>query len=71
MTNIASTLGILTAHSIADVCAVARASRTTVYEAIRAGALVARKRGRSTVILSDDLRRWLESLPVVSPNPKS
>ena len=25
------------------------------------------KRGKSTLILADDLRRWLESLPVVIP----
>ena len=55
------------AYSIAEACAVARAGRTSVYQAIAAGELVARKRGRKTVILFDDLRRWLDSLPVISP----
>jgi hypothetical protein len=38
-------------------------SRSGIYEAIKAGKLIARKRGFRTVILADDLRRWLESLP--------
>jgi excisionase family DNA binding protein len=59
----------LSALSIPEVCAVARASRTTVYEAIRAGELIARKRGRRTVVLSDDLRRWLENLPAITATP--
>jgi excisionase family DNA binding protein len=56
------------AYSIAEACEVARAGRTAVYEAIRAGELRARKRGRRTIVLADDLRRWLESLPVLKPN---
>ena len=37
-----------------------------MYEAIKAGELVARKRGARTVVLSDDLATWLNSLPTVS-----
>ena len=55
------------AHNISEVCALARASRTVVYEAIKTGELVARKRGRRTVILSDDLSAWLKSLPPIIP----
>lgn len=55
------------AYSVAEACAVARAGRTAVYEAIKSGELTARKRGRRTIILSDDLRRWLESLPAITP----
>jgi len=58
------------AYSIAEACAIARAGRTYLYGAIKSGQLVARKRGRRTVILSDDLRRWIESLPAVAPHPK-
>lgn len=49
--------------TIAEVCAAARAGRTVVYEAIKSGKLRARKRGRKTIILGEDLRAWLENLP--------
>ena len=53
------------AYNIAEACAAARAGRTSIYAAIRDGSLVARKRGRKTIILPDDLRRWVESHPPV------
>jgi excisionase family DNA binding protein len=57
------------AYSIAEACAVARAGRTAIYEAIRRGELVARKRGRRTLIVAEDLRLWVEGLPAVEPRP--
>lgn len=54
------------AYSVSEACNVARTGRTFIYEAIKAGELVARKRGRSTIILADDLQRWLQSLPVTT-----
>jgi len=60
-----------TALSIVQVCEAASASRTTVYEAIKAGELVARKRGARTLVLSDDLAAWLQSLPTISGAPRS
>ena len=43
------------------------ASATSLYEAIAAGRLVARKRGRRTIILAEDLRKWLDAMPAVVP----
>lgn len=36
---------------------------TSICEAISAGKLGAKKHGRRTIILPDDLRVWLETLP--------
>jgi excisionase family DNA binding protein len=57
-------------HSIADACAVARVGKTAIYEAINSGKLPARKRGRRTLILAEDLRRYLNALPPLVP-PKA
>ena len=51
------------AYSIKEAVATGAGSRTKLYEAIAAGTLRARKRGRSTVILASDLARYLEGLP--------
>jgi len=55
------------AYSIAEACAVARTGRTSIYQAIKSGDLIARKRGRRTIVLLEDLRRWLEKLPATTP----
>ena len=49
--------------SISEACAMAGIGRTKVYEAIASGRLKARKCGTRTLILRDDLRRFLNSLP--------
>jgi excisionase family DNA binding protein len=54
------------ALKISEACAAARVGRTALYQAIQRGELPARKRGKSTLILVDDLRRWVESLPAVT-----
>jgi excisionase family DNA binding protein len=51
------------AFSIPQVCELSALGRTRVYEAIREGALVARKHGRRTVILRSDLEAFLGALP--------
>jgi excisionase family DNA binding protein len=60
---------ITLAHSISEACSIAGLGRTSLYEAIRSGALRAVKRGRRTLILDDDLRRWVQSLPPVAVKP--
>jgi excisionase family DNA binding protein len=55
------------AMKIGEACSASRCGRTTIYDAIRQGQLRAVKRGKSTLILESDLRRWLESLPAIDP----
>ena len=52
------------AHTIDDTALHAKCGRTTIYAAIKSGHLKARKIGRRTIVLDDDLRGWLGSLPV-------
>ena len=58
------------AHSIAEACARSGIGRTAIYELINTGQLPARKRGRRTLILVEDLQRCLQSLPSVKVNPE-
>ena len=51
------------AYTIAEACEVSGVGRTTIYKAIKSGKLIARKFGRRTIILADDLAAWLRSLP--------
>ena len=57
---------VANALSIADACKMAGVGRTTIYEAIAEGRLKARKLGRRTLILRDDLpTQFLAALPEV------
>ena len=59
------------AYSIAQACEIANISRTSVYDAIKSRKLIARKNGRRTVILAEDLRLWLQDLPARTPQATS
>lgn len=56
------------ALTVSEACAAARIGRTTLYEAIKSGDLVAAKCGRKTIIRVDDLRQWLARLPTIGSN---
>jgi excisionase family DNA binding protein len=56
--------------TIAEVCAVARVGRSTLYKAISAGNLRAMKIGRRTYIRAADLNRWLEGMPSLVPKQR-
>ena len=51
--------------SILEACRVAGIGRTKLYEAISDGALKARKYGKRTIILRNDLQDFLTALPLV------
>ena len=51
------------AYGIDEACVATNVCRDKLYAAIRDGLLLARKYGRRTLILEQDLRAFLESLP--------
>jgi excisionase family DNA binding protein len=55
------------AYTIPEAVKVSRIGRTRLYEAIKDGSLRAKKLGRTTLILPDDLARYLQDLPRYMP----
>lgn len=56
------------ALTVDDFGAIAKLSRSKIYEEIREKRLVARKIGNATRILRTDARAYLASLPVMGAN---
>ena len=52
--------------SVPEACTVAGIGKTKIYEAIATGQLKARKLGKRRLILRDDLRDFLTSLPAAA-----
>ena len=59
------------AYPIDAVPAIAGVTRTQVFEAIRAQELMARKRGRRTIIEAGELHRWISTFPTRGRRPTS
>jgi excisionase family DNA binding protein len=51
------------AYSVAEAAKQVKSGRSKLYQEIKAGKLVARKLGRKTLILDEDLRAYAKSLP--------
>jgi len=54
------------AVSIADAVHISGIGRSSLYEAVKRGDLPIRKAGRRTLVLTQDIRSWLDSLPKVA-----
>lgn len=52
------------ALTVCDVAREGSMSERQVYRLLKEGKLKARKSGRKTLILADDFKAWLSSLPV-------
>jgi hypothetical protein len=60
----------LLAYTIPAACKAAAVSRTELYRAVGRGELTMRKRNKRSLILADELRRWVQSLPASSNRSK-
>ena len=54
------------AYTIPEVIRITETSRTTIYTEIGADRLRAVKLGRRSLILAEDLQRWLAALPTMT-----
>lgn len=56
------------ALSPSDAVAITGIGLSSIKNATYSGALVARKLGKNTIILPDDLKAWLAALPLIDKN---
>jgi hypothetical protein len=59
------------AFSLREVSEATGECRSNLYLAIQSGALKAKKRRGSTIVLADDLRAYLQALPDYTTAPKA
>jgi excisionase family DNA binding protein len=59
------------AFSVAEAALYANMCRSGIYDAIRAGDLLARKAGRKTLVLRSDLEAYLANLPRLELGPST
>ncbi|MGV7030676.1 helix-turn-helix domain-containing protein [Methylobacterium symbioticum] len=52
-------------YSVAEAVGASGVGRSFLYEQIKSGRLKARKLGRRTLILAEDLQSWLAALPTI------
>lgn len=57
-------------NSVEDTAAKIGCSRAKAYNEIKAGRLQARKLGRLTIVLDEEIDRYLSELPVRVPEPE-
>jgi hypothetical protein len=55
------------AYRFGKFCRLAGMGKTKGYEEVAAGRLKVRKRGRSTIVLADEGKEYLQSLPRLEP----
>jgi excisionase family DNA binding protein len=53
------------AYTIAEACTITRTGKTALYQAIKTGELRAVKRGRRTLLLPNDLEKWIAKFPTI------
>jgi excisionase family DNA binding protein len=58
-------------YKIGDAARATGASRRRLYRAIENKKLTARKDGRATLVLADELQAWLKSLPAIGKQPEA
>lgn len=56
-------------YALEDLPRVTGFSRTRIFNAVRAGELMARKDGRQTVVEAEEVRRWIKSRPTKGRRP--
>lgn len=57
-------------YSVAEAVEASGVGRSFLYEQIKSGRLKARKLGRRTLILAEDMQSWLAALPKIQAGPQ-